>query len=379
MFAVFCVVVQHATNQGPASHPELGPMPFRFSLQFGASTLLVISAFFVCVTVRRHHPLQWWWGRIARLTPAYLVAVLVTFTILRLADVPGWYQPNEKDLWGNLLMLQSWLPEVHYVDGAYWTLPIQIMAFTAAALLWPTGWMRGWRVSATLWTIVVAPLVLRTLRTDDAPQLVRSLFDGLGLHRAHLFVAGVAIWLHSRGRMPSWHVAALLLGVLVAQEIHSQDLPSTLAFGVMLLLVWLAAVGPDWRVGPLRHLNRPIVFLAGISYGMYLVNQEIGYVLARYLVELGVGPWGRLVVVLAAAVVNGWLLTRLVERPAHRWLTRGTSGGGGGQIQAGSSGRSPESPAPSPRPVSHASMSATGPRTENRGVFGSLPLISQLR
>jgi peptidoglycan/LPS O-acetylase OafA/YrhL len=102
----------------------------------------------------------------------------------------------------------------------------------------------------------------------------------------------------------------ILLGVLV------------IWFAVMLGLIAAAARGPDWDVAALRLLRRPIAWLAGISYGVYLVHQQLGFVLARVLVENGFGGWSRLVLVFAAAVVAGWALTVLVERPAHRWLTR---------------------------------------------------------
>ena len=83
--AICSVVVQHITHQAPINHPELGPYPFVLPLQFGASTLIVISAFFVCVTVRRGNTGQWLWSRFARLLPAYLVAVLVTYSVSRIA------------------------------------------------------------------------------------------------------------------------------------------------------------------------------------------------------------------------------------------------------------------------------------------------------
>src|SRR5262249_29566078 len=159
------VVFQHITHQAPINHPELGPYPVVLPLQFGASTLIVISAYFVCVTVRRGNTMRWLGKRLARVLPAYLVAVLVTYLVSRLAAVvinqyrfsgslgllfgdpiaatggPAypWYLPDGQDLIGNLLMVQAWSPEFHWVDAAYWTLPAQVTAFTAAAILWRRG------------------------------------------------------------------------------------------------------------------------------------------------------------------------------------------------------------------------------------------------
>ncbi|MDQ3578884.1 MAG: acyltransferase family protein, partial [Actinomycetota bacterium] len=199
VLAVYSVVVQHITHQSPINHPELGPYPFVLPLQFGASTLMVLSAFFVCVTVRRGQPGRWLWNRLARLLPTYLLAVVVTYGISRaVTPLFGWYVPTPHDLLGNLLLIQAWSPEFHWIDASYWTLPVQVMAFVMAALLWPRRWRHGRAVPVLLWTLVLAPLAIRFLwRGDDADQWVKSMFDGLALHRVALFGVGVAIWLYT--------------------------------------------------------------------------------------------------------------------------------------------------------------------------------------
>ena len=84
-----------------------------------------------------------------------------------------------------------------------------------------------------------------------------------------------------------------------------------------------AAAGRDWSVLRVGALPRVVTWLAGLSYGIYLVNQQIGYFVAWGLeARFGVHGWPRLVLVVAVAVVLGWALTVLVERPVHRWLVR---------------------------------------------------------
>ncbi|MFL6145289.1 MAG: acyltransferase family protein [Labedaea sp.] len=408
--AVCSVVLQHITHQAPINHPELGPYPFVLPLQFGASTLMVISAYFVCVTVRRGDTGKWLAKRLARVLPAYVVAVLATYLVSRLATaafnhyhfhgplgllfgdpVPDggggsalpWYLPSLQDLVGNLLMVQAWSPSLHWIDASYWTLPAQVMAFTCAALLWRRGRWSGHRLPALLWTLVVVPLVIRFLwRGDDAAQWIKSAFDGLAMHRVALFGAGVAIWLWSAKRMSGWHLGAYLVAVLVAQDAHAYftDTQSTVAFGVILLAIVAAAGGPDWNVGPVRRLAPVITFLAGISYGLYLVNQELGFVLARLLLDQGVGAWWRVIICSAVAILLGWLMTRLVERPANQWLTTPAAARAiAAQPQDGSSGRSPLSPVPLPRPASQASMSGAGPLISVELAVATGTRISQLR
>lgn len=380
VLAVYSVVVQHVTHQSPINHPELGPYPFVLTLQFGASTLMVISAYFTCVTVRRGDTGWWLRNRLARLLPPYVLAVVVTYLVSRaVSPAFGWYVPDVTDLVSNLLLIQGWSPEFHWIDASYWTFPLQVMAFVAAALLWPTRWRHGRAMTVILWTLVVLPLVIRfAFRHDDAAQWIKSVFDGLALHRVALFGVGVAIWLWTNDRMSARHLGCYVTAALLAQDAHSYfvDTWSTIAFGVIVVGIIAAAGGPDWDIPGIRQLARPIRWLGGISFGVYLVHQELGFVLARYLLDAGVGPWGRLAACVTMAILLGWAMTKLVEQPAHRLLTgdvwhRARVAAGAvvaavrdlpqvPQPQAASSGGVPSSSA-SPRPVSHDSAAAADP------------------
>jgi peptidoglycan/LPS O-acetylase OafA/YrhL len=378
VLAVFSVLLQHATHAGPYVHPEIGRPLFTFPLEMGASGLVVMSAYFACSTLSKGAPVKFLRNRLARLLPAYVVAAVVTFSVLRWVAPEGWSHLTVRDLVLNLFMLQNWVANVQLVDYSYWTLPVQITGFVAGAVLCTR--MRGPWLRVLLWTLVFGPLVMR-IWTDD-PGAVRTLYDGFGVHRAQLFAIGIGIWLWSKNRLGSGHLAALLVSALSAQAIHSSDLESTLGLGVLLLGYAAAASGPDWNVGPIRLLATPIKWLAGISYGVYLVHQEIGYVVLAYLARLGLGPVVQLVAFFGTAVLLGWLLTKVVERPAHTWLTAASRGpvlvrlllavrllaprfvgGAPAQIQEGRFGTSPLNREPSWRPLSQPITSEAPPPT----------------
>lgn len=320
VLAVFAVVVQHATHAGRVNHPELGPSPVVFPLQIGASSLVVISAFFACASLARVRPGTFLRGRMARLVPAYAVAVLFTYAVLTLLAPPTWSDLRPRDLLFNLLMLQNWVDDVRFVDHSYWTLPVQVTGFLLAAALFAGRLGRGRWLRAALWALPVVPLVVR-LWVQEVEWL-RTLYIGLAMHRAHLFAIGAVLWLWSRRRLAGWQAALLTVLALVAQYVHSADGPSTLGVAVLLVLMAFAAAGPDWNGALLRPFAPVVRWLAGISYGVYLLNQEIGYLLMLGVRELGGGAFPQLVVAVGAAVLLGWLLTTCVERPAHRLLMR---------------------------------------------------------
>ena len=378
MLAVFSVLLQHATHAGPYVHPEIGRPLFTFPLEMGASGLVVLSAYFACASLAKGEPVKFLRNRLARLLPAYFVAAVFTFAVLRWVAPKGWSHLEFHDLVMNLFMLQNWVPDVQLVDFSYWTLPVQITGFVAGAVL--CSRLRGPWLRVALWGLVFGPLVMRMWTND--PGLVRTLYDGFGVHRAQLFAIGVGIWLWSKNRLGSGHLAALLVCALSAQAIHSADLESTLGLGVLLLGYCAAAAGPDWNVGPIKLLATPVKWLASISYGVYLVHQEVGYVVLAYLARLDLGPVVQLVAFFGTAVLLGWLLTKFVERPAYLWLTAASRGpvlvrvllavrllaprfvgGVQAQSQLGNFGLSPVNRAPSWRPVSQPTTSDASPLT----------------
>lgn len=321
VLAVLAVMFTHTTYMGPYLHPELGAPLTPHPFQVGASVLLVISAYFVCVTVRKDgSTLRWLWRRYARVIPPYLAAVVITYTALVLFGPSQWTLPTPHDLWGNLTLASSFDPSVRMIDGSYWTLPLQLMAFTMAALLWPRGAATGQRVTVLLWVMILAPVILQwNDRITNSPQWVIQLWNGFGIHRLQLFAIGIALWLWTKHRIGTPHLGALLVATVFAHHAQTQDLPSSLGMGVLLVVVALAARGPDWTV--FEPVRRPIEFLAKISFGIYLLNQELGYLVAWHLMTLGVGRLGQIAGAVAAAILLAWLLTKYVEQPAYRLLT----------------------------------------------------------
>lgn len=322
--AVFLVMLFHGTWVAVNWHPELGARAFQWKYAVGASTLLVVSGYFAAASVVRQNVLRWWLGRLFRILPAFWVAVVVTAVLQRAVSPAGWWVPTWPDVGANLSMLWQWKPQTYaYIDRVYWTLPLQLAAFTA--MLAVAAWRQrvgGPRTAAWLWATLVVELVLWPIRVHTAWEPFRMLHDGLGWYRIHLFVIGVAIFLAQRGRIGRSHAGALVGAALALHEVQTQDLPTTAITGVCVAAVYAAAVGPDWDTVIPVAAHRPVRWLAGISYGVYLMHFSLGILAMYYLHRLGAGPGIQVLGLLATGIALGWVLTVSVERPAFRALCR---------------------------------------------------------
>ena len=321
VLALLEIVLFHDTYLGPTTEPGIPELPHAWTHTCGASILIMVSGYFATVTLGRHPPGRWLIRRLARLLPAYLVAVVVVFTVVKLFSPAEFslHQLRWTDLVGNLLLLQQLLPNVAYVDLSWWTLPVQVAGFTAMALLVCLR-VRGRAVMPILWAVVAVPVLVREIWMSDHPSAwLVVVLEGSGLCLAHLLVAGVAIRRWASGRLGIAHLALLLAAVLLAEKVHP-PMTSVVLVGVGLALMCLAARGPDWPLPAV--LVAPVRWIAARSYGIYLMHQSLGYLLEDRLARLGCPPWIWLTGAVLAAVLFGWGLTAWVERPAYNTLLR---------------------------------------------------------
>jgi peptidoglycan/LPS O-acetylase OafA/YrhL len=342
---VLLVILYHSTFIGPLVYHDIIPKNLTFPHQVGASLLLVLSAYFVAATVRRGGArsggtARWWWGKIARLLPAFFVATVNAWLFLRYLAPDGWYLPGKRDLAANLLMLWHWDPSWGFVDGSYWTIPLQLLAFCLAAVMWRGPLGRGVGLRVVMWAALIVPaLQWHHLATRAAGSSYAMLAGGIGIFRWHLFVAGVAVWMVSTGRLRRGHFVAIEVAAIAEHALQTSVLDPTagwstdwiavglIALGVVAMTV--AALGPDWDHWVPPAGRRVITWLAGISYGVFLTHQTVGYVVMRRLQQLGVGPTLQTGFMILTGVLAGWLLTRCVERPLHHRLMRAWDRGPG--------------------------------------------------
>lgn len=267
-------------------------------------------------------------ARIARLYPAFIVASVVIWLVVTGSGLPG-RGVSPQALAAHL----SFAPRAigyPFVDPVFWTLQTELVFYSLVAVVAAAG-LRRWLIH------ILGVLVV---------------LDGLGMGldaRWHMFLIGAVLhdaWRRARagaargGFVPTHGV---LLAIAAARIVIDRTasggwrlLPPRL-WGepiALLLSAGVVALVTRRRVPLLEHPW--LVFLGSLSYGLYLIHQNIGYAvmygLAGEISEAGGRIGGRgwstlpaLGVALAVALGLAVALTYGVERPLERrlrpWLT----------------------------------------------------------
>ena len=245
-------------------------------------------------------------NRAVRLLPAYWVALTLTLAIEHLGHMSALYVTPAVAI-ANLTMLEQFffLPPV---DGAYWTLTVEIAFYVCMLALWLLCRARP------IERLILGWLLLKLLFTFAWPNMPERLVMILVLRYMPFFAIGMVsyrVWAGQR----SWREQAPVLLAILA-TIGVCETPDLLLAGVIL-------AGCFWAMlaGGLRWLCwRPLLWVGQISYSLYLVHQHIGFTIMFNMDQAGFAPSAGYAVAVAVALMLGALVHYLVERPAARVL-----------------------------------------------------------
>lgn len=126
-----------------------------------------------------------------------------------------------------------------------------------------------------------------------------------------LFLAGICFYKLTNGTGSKKTIVALALSLVSGITIYS--LEEFFIFSFFYVVFFLAISGH------LKILSlKPLVFLGSISYSLYLIHQNIGYVIINKVYELQLNPLLGVVSAIVVSVVLATFITKFIEKPALR-------------------------------------------------------------
>jgi exopolysaccharide production protein ExoZ len=297
----------------------------------GVEIFFVISGYVIANSASNSTARQFFRSRVVRLMPAVWICGTGTAIVVAIA---GLYRGSDLAV-RYLATLVLW-PSGPWLDGAYWTLPIEVAFYS---LIGVANWRRlpltrvigGIAiVSALFWTIRVGLQFRPNLPMLGIINLIPNTAANLTmLTMGCYFAVGALLWAMMEYRRTAWKLTLLAasLGAGAVQIVFAASSWTHAKSGTTAshwqhiepVLVWLVAVGAiaastafngvAWHFA--GRYARQIRFIGLMTYPLYLIHDNIGLLMLRYAVPL---------VVMIAMISLAAVLAAFVEPPTQTWL-----------------------------------------------------------
>lgn len=292
--------------------------------------------------------------RLLRTMPAFWVVLALYFLF---PSVMGGKTPPP--LWRFLTFTQNWGLQPGTAFSHAWSLcieeqfylllPLVVWAALRAAVAWGLTVRSAWAL------IVLGTLAAMAWRAGLWLQFGREVTAGGAgtqgyytiayygtLARIDEFLPGLAValwrekhplgWTRLTSASRTWFVAGMAAVGLAWWGVERHYYIEGYGYGAFMtiagysLIAWAYAVllvGVVAFDSPLRDARVPgAKLLAATSYSIYLTHKAVVVIVADALTSLGWPEPARIVAIALACLAAGWLLYRLVEKPAMRWRDR---------------------------------------------------------
>lgn len=297
--AAIMVVFYHYTSR----YFEIFKLPntafFKFSFgHLGVELFFMISGFVILMSLEKvTNGCEFLKKRFLRLYPSYWVAVIFTFLVLSIVGLPGRETTIIHTLI-NLTMLHEFFGIPH-VDGVYWSLSVELSfyvlvflsLFVNKSLFIKWGW--------SLLLILSIIVFVKSASVFSSNTFVLKYF--------HLFYAGSVFYAWRKKQLSVYLIIPLLLITLV-----NEYLLHGLLFMKPILFFYLLFIALQFNL--LRYFpNKVFLFLGFISYPLYLLHQNLGYLILFHFNQFGIDYHIGLVIAIIISIFLAWILAKYIE------------------------------------------------------------------
>ena len=296
-----------------------GVPPFYFPwLPYRLQLFSLISGFVILLVLEKtEKPLDFVVARFSRLYPAYFFAVILITALLALFPLitdfplPGRGRVPWSMFFVNFTLLQSWLgyPDV---DGVFWFLAPEISFYLIVLFLFTFKKIKYIEALGLVGLILV--FLNARFASLGSVEIPKFIIDSRILCFWQYFFAGILFY-KLKTKEDTWGRHAGIALCFVVQNLISDNIISIICFAVCIVMFYLFIYGKLTWIA-----QKPLLFLGTISYSLYLVHQNIGYITIRYLDQLGVSSWPRFIIPTLVAIGIATAMTYCVEKPAMKLI-----------------------------------------------------------
>lgn len=281
-------------------------MDWTYFGHFGVHLFFMISGFVIFMSISKEtKPINFIISRFSRLYPAYFFAVIITFTVVYIFGLQG-REVKIFDALLNLLMFQEFLGIPH-VDGVYWTLTVEITFYFWCLVLILIK-------KIDLLTFALFSFLFLFFTAEILPENIYKIIGKLFfINYVSFFLLGVVTYKLKSECLRYRNVLQILL-IFTMLFINSEN-EDFIVYCFIYILFLLGVYDV------LKFLKFKIfIFMGEISYSLYLVHQNIGYVIITKMMNADISKLAAALVAFIVSLFLAKLMYTYIELKLSKYI-----------------------------------------------------------
>jgi peptidoglycan/LPS O-acetylase OafA/YrhL len=267
----------------------------------GVQLFFIVSGFVIYWTLNRiKNPKEFIISRFSRLYPTYWFCAVLTFLAVLVVGLDG-REISYIDVLLNILMFHQYLG-VKHIDGVYWTLTIELTFYFWMISFYMLGILR--HVEYIFCSILITYIAQET-GFISIPKTVSYFFL---INQIPFFIAGICFY-KMFNQIASKQTYFILIISLFSTLVEGID--NFYIYSIFYTVFFLCITN---RIPFFK--NKVFVFMGGISYALYLVHQNIGYIIINSFNEYNISPYIGIFIATSFSILLAYLITKYIEGPS---------------------------------------------------------------
>lgn len=271
--AAISVLLFHYTTR----YDQIFDSNFILSFWFGwlgVPVFFILSGFVIHLTIDRSKDFkEFLKKRFYRLYPTFWISIIITLIFIYFSTLKNYtrFSLDKVDIIMNFTMFHQFFGFKH-IDGAYWSLLPELLFYLLMAFLMVLGFLkRFYLVNSFL-------LALCTIHFFHPLRIVGKILD---LDYVLLFFIGICFYRLKNNTSLKLEHFFIILNLIIASFLYQKVQPSNSLYIILFSFTVIVVVYYLFLYDKLRWMGniKLLIFLGNISYALYLVHQNIGYVI----------------------------------------------------------------------------------------------------
>lgn len=277
---------------------------------YGVQLFFIISGFVIYMSVLKvKSTSDFLTKRAIRLYPTYIFAIIVTALVVGLSSVDT-LKAGVSDMFINMTMFQDFFG-VKNVDGVYWSLRVELTFYLLMALLLIFNLQKRVMLFTSIW---LGASALIQITNGIAGTETTALLEKFSMaNYCQMFIIGIMfyyIWQH--GNYLKYY---LMIALSLVYDFSFEGMTNGL-FTIFFIAVFYLILNNKMQ----WLKSDTLVYLGALSFPLYLIHQNIGYVIIQKLEAMGFVHEVFLIVPLGLSLVLAHIILYYVEKPSHNVL-----------------------------------------------------------